>query len=47
MAQTTLFTTRIIHDIPPDGTLYFTLGPDNFKGAVTVTAHPQLPTPLP
>jgi hypothetical protein len=48
MVQTTLYVNFLSNDIPPDGTLYFTLGPGNFKGAVTVTAHAvtgiELPT---
>ncbi|NLS20745.1 hypothetical protein HGP16_30010 [Rhizobium sp. P40RR-XXII] len=42
MAQTTLFVNSVAYEIPPDGTAYFVLGPANFKGAVTVTAHPSV-----
>ena len=41
MTQTTLFVNSVAQEIPPDGTWYFVLGPAAFRGAVTVTAHPQ------
>jgi len=40
MAQPTLYVNHFDHRLGPDETLYFVLGPGNFKGAVTVTAIP-------